>query len=235
MFHRKSVVVAVAVMSLGLGTTITLARADSTAQDKQTADKNPASPNDKQSTVTAADIHQHTPISQQQMDDLKMQEQTQDKMKSDLMANYSDADFVKVASMSNQDEIEAAKQALDKTNNQNVKDFANHMIQDHTKAGDELKALAEKKGWQISDQPDAKHMIAMLGMDKMDPSDFDKAYASAMVADHEGAIALFKYASEKTQDQDLKTFVNNALPTFEEHLKMAQDLETKLTAMGMAK
>ena len=104
MIQRRSIVAAVAAMSLGFGTVCTLVRADDTAQDKQTQDKNPAAVPDKNKTDNGVPA---APISQQQLDDLQKQEQMQDKMKSDLMSSFNDADFVKVASMANQDEIQA--------------------------------------------------------------------------------------------------------------------------------
>jgi putative membrane protein len=224
MMYRKSIVAAVAAISLGLGTTCTIARADDTAQNPPTANKNPADqPNKQEMNQTVADP------------DLQAKVQEQAKMKQDLMANYNDADFVKIASMANADEISAAKLALLKTHNDDVNKFAQKMIDDHTAAGAELKSLADSKSWMIYDQPDAAHEMAQGDMKKLEAADFDKAYASSAVADHQDAIALFKFAADKTTDEQLKAFVNKCLPTFQMHLKMAQDLESKLTAVGMTK
>jgi putative membrane protein len=223
MFERKAVVAAVAAMSLGFGTFCTIARADDMAQDKQTQDKNPAAQPDKSKTDDPS------------MSDAQMQQKMaeQEKMKSDLMSNFNDADFVKVASMANEDEIKAAQAAQSKTTNDDVKMFATHMIDDHTKAGDELKSLAAGKNWTVKDKCDVKHMMAIKDMSKLSGADFDKAYASSAVADHEDAVALFKLASDKASDADLKAFASKELPIFQEHLKMAQDLESKTSAVTM--
>jgi putative membrane protein len=225
MLNRKSVVAAVAAMSLGFGSVCTIVRAQDTAQDQQTRDKNPAVSPNKQETGAAG------------MSDADMQQKMaeQEKTKQDLMANFNDADFVKVASMANQDEIDAAKAALAKTTNDDVKNFAQKMIDDHTQAGTELKSLAESKGWKASDHPDVKHLMAIKQMNTMNGADFDKAYATSAVADHEDAVALFKLAADKASDADLKAFASKELPTFEMHLKMAQDLEQKTAAVTMAK
>lgn len=227
MLYRKSVVAAVAALSLGFATmcTNTVARAQDTAQDKQTQDKNPAAPDNKQQTGDAT------------MSDADMQAKMamQAKMKQDLMANFNDADFVKVASMANQDEIDAAKAAVAKTSSDDVKSFAQKMVDDHTAAGAELKALADSKGWQISDKSDVKHMMDAKEMDKLTGADFDKAYATQQVADHQDAVQLFKLAADKASDADLKAFASKEVPTFEMHLKMAQDLESKVGAVTLAK
>ena len=102
------------------------------------------------------------------------------------------------------------------------------IIDDHTKAGDELKALAEKKNWKVSEECDAKHMMKAHEMKAMSGPDFDKSYIEAQVKDHEDAIALFKLAKEKASDNDLKDFASKTLPTFKEHLKDAKKLRDKL-------
>lgn len=224
MFDRKTVVVTVAAMGLSFGTFCTSLR----AQDRQTEDKNPAAAADKNKT---ADTDANTPAEA----DMQQKEQMQEKMKSDLKANFNDADFVKVASMANEDEIKAAQSALAKTTNDDVKTFAQHMIDDHTQAGTELKSLADSKGWTVSDTCDIKHMLAIKDLEKLIGPDFDKAYASSAVADHEDAVALFKVAADKASDSDLKAFASKMVPAFEHHLKMAQDLEGKTSAITMIK
>jgi putative membrane protein len=214
MIDRKAVVAAVAAMSIGCGVVCTL------AQDKPLQDKNPAAAFDKSKTADPA------PDAQMQ----QMMEE-QEKTKSNLMATFNDADFVKVASMANKDEITAAVAAQAKTTNADVKDFAQHMIDDHTKAGAELKSLADGKGWTVNDTCDVKHMRAIKEMGALSGADFDKAYATSAVADHEDAIALFKLASDKASDSDLKAFAGKMVPAFEMHLKMSQDLEAKTASV----
>ena len=213
MMYRKSVVAAVAALSLGFGTmcTATFAQDAANPTGKQIPDKNPSDA------------------------DLQQKEAMQEKMKQDLTSNFNDADFVTVASLANQAEIDAAKAALAKTTNDDVKNFAQHMIDDHTAAGAELKALADGKGWQVSDRSDIKHMLALKEMNKMNGPDFDKAYSSQQVADHQDAVALFKLAADKASDADLKAFASKEVPTFETHLKMAQDLENKVSSVTLAK
>jgi putative membrane protein len=202
----------------------TLVRAQDTAQDKQLEPKNSSvQPNKNETNDQGSDA------------DMQAKMKEQEKLKADLMNNYNDADFVKILSMGNASEIAAAQQAIQKTHNDDVKMLAQHMLDDHTAAGNELGSLAASKGWTVSDQPDVKHQMKMKDMNDLAPADFDKAYASAQVTDHQETIALMKYAQDKTSDDQLKGFINKELPTFQEHLRMAQDLDNKLTAMGSAR
>jgi putative membrane protein len=224
MFDRKSVVAAVAAMSLGVGTACTISFAQNTPDAG--AAKNPAAVPDKSNTAEMNAAPMTEPQMQQKMED-------QEKMMADLQTNFNDANFVKVASMANQDEIDAANSAIKNSNSDDVKAFAQHMVDNHTKAGTELKSLADSKGWSVSDQSDVKHMMAITNMEKLSGSEFNKSYATSAVKDHEDAIALFTIASDKASDPDLKAFASKMLPTFKEHLKMAQDLETKVSAVTM--
>lgn len=227
MLNRKSIVAAVAALSLGFGSVCTIVHAQD-AQDKQTEPKNPAAANNKQQTGDAPEAAMSDADMQQKMAE-------QEKTKQDLMANFNDADFVKVASMANNDEIDAAKAVLAKSTNDDVKGFAQHMIDDHTQAGKELSTLADAKGWKASKHADVKHLMAIKQMNTLSGADFDKSYATTAVADHQEAVALFKMASDKASDADLKAFAAKEEPTFEMHLKMAEDLEQKAAAVTVAK
>ncbi len=154
----------------------------------------------------------------------------QQKELSDLQAHFDDALFVKIASMANAAEIKASEAAVKQSNNTEVKEFAQHMIDDHTAAGKQMQDLADKKSFIVHNVPDAKHKMAMEQMAKLKGSDYDKAYATAAVKDHEDAVALFKLAADNASDSDLKTWAKATLPTFEHHLKMARDLADKLSA-----
>jgi putative membrane protein len=166
------------------------------------------------------------------MDDMHKKMEEQDKAVKDLKEHFDDASFVTIASMANNDEIKAGEAASSMSTNDDVKMFAKHMVDDHTKAGTEMKELAEKKGWHVSEMCDEKHKMALEELKKMTGTDFDKSYVVGQVKDHEDAIALFKLAADNASDADLKEWVKKEIPTFEDHLSMAKKLESKLMATG---
>jgi putative membrane protein len=61
-------------------------------------------------------------------------------------------------------------------------------------------------------------------------AEFDKAYASAAVKDHQKAVHLFEKASRTLPDDDLKNFAAQTMPKLEDHYRMAQDLAGKVGA-----
>ena len=114
--------------------------------------------------------------------------------------------------------------ALKKSTSQDVKDFAQLMIDDHGAANQKLKQLARQKGLEMSDDASlmakAKTMILKL----REGESFDEAYANNQVQAHEDTIELFRNYAQQGQDQEIKSFAKETLPTLEEHLQKARAL-----------
>lgn len=134
-----------------------------------------------------------------------------------------DQAFASEASAAGQAEIDAAKLALQKSQAADVKTFAQHIIDDHTKANTELQALATRKHLELSDQPGLADKAKAKALDLRAES-FDAAYANNQVAAHEKAVQLFTEAADKASDPDLQQFARVTLPVLKQHLQMAQDL-----------
>lgn len=120
-------------------------------------------------------------------------------------------------------EVMLGKLAQSNAANQKVKDFGKMMVDDHTKAGDELKAIAKKKNWNFSEELGADKKAKYDEMAAKKGADFDKAYSSFMVEDHKEDIADYKKAVSEAMDADFKAFAQKTLPTLEHHLKMAEE------------
>jgi putative membrane protein len=137
----------------------------------------------------------------------------------------TDAGFFKNAGASGLAEVEASKLALEQSSSAKVKKFAQQMVDDHTRANEELEGLKSgDKGYSLvqSPKPDSQKMID--AMSRMRGAEFDKAYAKMMVADHEEAVAIFETEVEKGSNPDLKAFAKKTLPTLKHHLQMAKAL-----------
>lgn len=102
------------------------------------------------------------------------------------------------------------------------------MVTDHTKAGDELKALGKKKDFKPATELDSAHKAIMEKLKGLSGADFDKAYVDAMVDDHEDAVDLFKTQSESGKDAELKAFAVKTLPVLQGHLNMIKDIKAKM-------
>ncbi|MCP2226423.1 MULTISPECIES: DUF4142 domain-containing protein [Pseudomonas] len=139
-------------------------------------------------------------------------------------------DFVDNAAAGGIAEIETSRLALEKSSSADIKKFANMMITDHSKANDELAALAKKNDIEVPDETTLVKQAKEKILDMRDES-FDAAYANNQVKAHEDTIKLFeKQANTVTDDKvkgatDLKGFAQKMLPALEKHLEMAKELQ----------
>lgn len=127
--------------------------------------------------------------------------------------------WVKAVSSANMFEIESSKLALQKSKSDEVKKFAQMMIDDHTKAGVKLSAVLKKDGDAAPPKELApKHAAAMKMLGSLDGADFDAAYVSLQHAGHMEAVAAFRTYAAKPDDKALGAFAKETLPTLEMHL-----------------
>jgi putative membrane protein len=139
-------------------------------------------------------------------------------------------DFVDNAAAGGIAEIETSRLALEKSSSADIKAFANMMITDHSKANDELAALAKKNDIEVPDETTLVKQAKEKILDMRDES-FDAAYANNQVKAHEETIKLFeKQANTVTDDKvkgatELKGFAQKMLPALEKHLEMAKKLQ----------
>jgi predicted outer membrane protein len=123
----------------------------------------------------------------------------------------------------NMAEIEAGKLALSKSQDAEVKTFAQQMIDDHTKALGDVQTLAQQKGITLPTELDAKHKAMAAKMEKMSGDAFNREYMKkAGVEDHKKVLAMLKKFQKSAKDADVKDAAGKMVPTVEQHLKAAQ-------------
>lgn len=140
----------------------------------------------------------------------------------------ADKAFVKKALGGSMAEVEMGKLALEKSNNDQVKQFAQKMVDDHGKMIDQMKPVAEQLGVKVPDQPPSGEVKKMDKMKTLSGDAFDKAYAKDMVADHKKDDKEFKQEAQMTKNSQLKDLVMQADQTIAGHLQMAQQLEQQV-------
>jgi putative membrane protein len=148
----------------------------------------------------------------------------------------ADEAFLKQAAQNGHAEVESSKLAVTKAANTQVKGFAQQMVDDHTKANQELAALAASKGVDVPKEPSVAQKAKMKALSAADGANFDKRYADSMgVSAHQDTIKLFQKAATGANDPDVKAFATKTLPTLQHHLQMAQDLKSTTAKEGNVK
>jgi putative membrane protein len=135
-----------------------------------------------------------------------------------IAVDKDDAKFVVTAANDGMAEVNAGNLAQQKATNLRIKSFASMMVADHTKAGDELAAIAKSKNITLPAAPNADAQKSAADLGSKSGKDFDKAYVDAMVDGHKNAVKLFTDASNNCKDADLKAFATKTLPTLKMHL-----------------
>ena len=131
-----------------------------------------------------------------------------------------DETFAMKAADGGMTEVQAGEIATKNGESQMVKDFGAKMVTDHTKANDQLKAIASKKGMTLPEKVSPKHQAALDRLSKLKGAEFDAAYKKEMLMDHEKDVAEFTTASKELKDPELKQFAADTLPVVKSHLAM---------------
>lgn len=138
-------------------------------------------------------------------------------------------DFVTNATIGNRFEIETSKLALDRSEDDAVREFAKQMVEDHTHALETMKSVVPSDTPpHLGDNYDPKHEAELQKLRDADDAHFDDAYVAAQRKAHAEAVSLFSNYAKKGDAKDLKDFANATLPT----LKMHQAHITGLKRMG---
>jgi putative membrane protein len=137
------------------------------------------------------------------------------------------------AAESNLAEIDAGRLAETKGDRTEVKQFARHMVEEHTNLNVELAALAEKKAITLPARAGEKQQRAVAELSELTGAEFDKKFADMTVSDHEKAVSLFE-SNSNAADPDVKAFAEKTLPTLQHHLQMARELKTKVSVTPKA-
>jgi putative membrane protein len=136
----------------------------------------------------------------------------------------ADTTFMKKAADGGMAEVALAKLAQTKSSNAEVKAFAEKLEQDHTKANDELKTLAQSKNVTLPSTMSKMHQAKEDKLSKLSGAAFDRAYIADMLADHKKDVAEFERQSTQATDPDVKAFAAKTLPTLKDHLQQVQQL-----------
>jgi putative membrane protein len=132
------------------------------------------------------------------------------------------------AALGGMTEVELGKLASTKATNPEVKKFGQMMVTDHSKANEELKALAAKKNFKLPTELDSSHKSMLDEMKGKSGGDFDEDYVEAMVDDHEDDVAAFEKQAQNSPDPDVKAFAAKTLPTLKKHLDAIKAIQSKM-------
>lgn len=135
-----------------------------------------------------------------------------------------DSLFVREIAIGGLSELKSAELAKTKSSSADVKSFADRMVEDHTKANEELEQLAKEKGIAVPTAIDNTHQAKLDELSKLSGPAFDKAYVKQQRMGHEKMLRLLEDEAKNGKDADLKGFAAKAKSVVSEHHSMIEKL-----------
>jgi len=139
-----------------------------------------------------------------------------------------DREFIEESAQGSLFEVRASQLAQQKAQVEDVKRFAQRMIDDHTAMTGRLQKVTQPRGINLPQQLDKKHQEKIDSLSKKTGVDFDKTYAEDIVDHHKKDVDAFEKASKEAKDPAVKDFAATTLPSLREHLQAAQSLKDKV-------
>lgn len=136
----------------------------------------------------------------------------------------ADRDFVKEALQGGMAEVQMGNLALQKSNNDQVKQFAQKMVDDHTKMGEQMKPVAQQLGVKEPTGPSKHEKETISKLQNLNGDAFDKAYVKTMLKDHQHDEMAFKHEAEMGSDPNVKQVASNGAQVIAGHLQMIKQI-----------
>ena len=148
-------------------------------------------------------------------------------------ASSADHKFASEAASGGMAEVKLGELAQQKAASEKVKEFGKRMVTDHSKAGDELKQVAQQENLNLPRHLSREDQATYDRLSKLNGKQFDEAYTRAMLTDHQKDISEFEKEASTGKDPELKQFASRTLPTLKEHLTLAHEMSRETTSASM--
>jgi putative membrane protein len=135
-----------------------------------------------------------------------------------------DRTFVMQAGQLSMLEVELGRLAVQRGSSPGVKQYGQEMVEDHTRANQELMQLAMQKKVELPTEMSTQNTALIDRLSGLSGKSFDTAYKQAMIDSHNQAIALFQAQSQQGQDPQLKAWATQKLPNLQAHLEMVNQM-----------
>lgn len=134
--------------------------------------------------------------------------------------------FVRAATSSNLLEIRSSELALDRSENNDVSGFAQQMIEDHRRVGDQMRSVLNAQAQTSDDQAlTALHAQKLSELENADSATFDAQYMRLQTEAHREAVDLFSQYAGSGSHPELRAFASQTLPSLQTHLEMAEEMD----------
>jgi putative membrane protein len=154
---------------------------------------------------------------------------------SQKMLKSPDVAFAMKAAQGEIAEVQMGQLAAQNASNPDVKAFGQRMVDDHTKANDKLKGVAQAQNMTLPESLDAKHQTEYAKLQGLSGPSFDREYVKCMVKDHEEDVKEFQKEANTGKDPQIKAFASETLPVLEQHLSQIKSIQAGTSGAASSK
>jgi putative membrane protein len=143
----------------------------------------------------------------------------------------ADSGFLHEAAEGGRMEVELGRLAADRAESQRVRDFGRRMVEDHSRAGDDLGELIRGKGGQPPDALGRASRDEVTRLGNLTGVRFDREYMRMMVEDHDKDVTAFEHEASGGRDAAARGFASSTLPMLREHQRLAREIADEIGAI----
>lgn len=152
-----------------------------------------------------------------------------------MPGTMSDANVLAVMNTIDRSEMESAQLAKQKAQSSAVRDYANHLIADHSATMDKNRQLSNRTNLRpdppaLASTMNSTHQETMEQLRKLSGSDFDRAYMEYQVKMHEEAVSLVEKTSASADNPQLKQQLSQVVHDLRDHLTKAKSIQGQIAA-----
>jgi putative membrane protein len=141
-------------------------------------------------------------------------------------ASGHDARFIRKAAEGNNAEIQTAQMVLQRTQDPQIRTYAEKLIRDHTQANAELQQIAQAKGIDLPAAPKRSDERSIRDLEGKSGVGFDRAVVDHWVKDHQKDIKEYRSEANHAKDPQVQQYASSALPVLQDHLNGAEQLRS---------
>lgn len=142
-------------------------------------------------------------------------------------------EFIVMAAQGNNAEIQMSRLALERANDENVRQYAQMMIEQHTMANQNLQPIAAEQGIDLPTTASSFDTAVLETLSQVPDEQFDQAYMNAQVNAHLKSAGVFRTGAQQVEDADLRSYAARILPAVQQHLEMASQMAGNTSAQRM--
>jgi putative membrane protein len=135
-----------------------------------------------------------------------------------------ESDFLRKAVSGGKMEVELGKLAVERAASETVKQFGQKMVDDHSKANQELMQILNDNNINVSEEYIEKHQEHVQNLGSRSGTDFDRVYMRLMVEDHMEDVRAFEDAAQNHSDEQVRNWAERTLPVLRQHFDLARQI-----------